>query len=188
MSDSLTLAWSEFARRRYVPGSGHTYFEGSETELLDLVRKAWSKRRPGDGRDSLEQVVVVPVEPKRFVGSVVLVDEATPLTASTVRRQPQEHPYIEVTAQGPCEPTRHAAVVLYSAATLLENSGTRSSTADWEIVCLIASSLDPEPMDPLTMARNMLAMPGGTPCKYSARQFAESIWYWAGRAKVDPAP
>ena len=146
----------------------------------------WAQRRPGDGRDDLEQVVVVPVAPELFVGSVILVDETTPLTVRTVRRQSREHPYIEVTASGASEPVHHAAVVLYSAATLMENGGTRSTDADWEVVCLIASGIDPEPMDPLTMARNMLAMPGGTPCDYTARQFAESIWYWAERAKIEP--
>jgi hypothetical protein len=187
MNNIPTLGWSDFALQRYVPDSGHTYFTGSEADLLELVRHTWSQRRPGDGRTNLEQVVVVPVDPDRFVGSVVLVDEKTQLTAHSVRRQPQEQPYIEVSAHGPCEPVRHAAVVLYSASTLLENDGTRSTDAEWEVVCLIASSVAPEPMDPLTMARNMLAMPGGTPCEYTARQFADSIWYWAGRAKVDPA-
>ncbi len=41
-------------------------------------------------------------------------------------------------------------------------------------------------MDPLTMARNMLAKPGGTPCRYSADDFAESVWYWSARAKYSP--
>jgi len=49
-------------------------------------------------------------------------------------------------------------------------------------VCLIAGPKEVEPMDPLTMARNMLEKPGGTYCDYSALEFAESVWYWAGRA------
>jgi hypothetical protein len=41
-------------------------------------------------------------------------------------------------------------------------------------------------MDPLTMARNMLAKPGGTPCDYTAEQFAEAVWYWSRRAAARP--
>lgn len=183
-----TLGWSDFARRRYVPGGPHTYFAGPPDELLDRVRGAWDRRRPGAGRADLSQVVVVPVAPDGFVGSTVLVTADTPLRAELVRRQPEEEPYVQVTAQGPREEVRHASVVLYAAATLLENGGTRSGDCDWEIVALIAGPLADEPMDPLTMARNMLRRTGGTPCDYTAEQFATAIWYWAQRAKVAPPP
>lgn len=183
MSGAPSLAWSDFARERYRRDGGHAWFDGGEAELLDLVRAHWHARRPGDGRDGLDQVVVVPVPPDRFRGATVHVTDATPLTARLTRRQPHEEPYVEVLAAGPPEPVRHAAVVLYSAAALLENGGRRSGPADWEVVCLIAADADPEPMDPLTMARNMLAKPGGTPCAYTAEQFAEAIWYWAARAR-----
>jgi len=185
VSVTPTFAWSSFARLRYVRNGSHTWFDGTEEELLDLVRDHWPRRRPGDGRTGLDQVVVVPVPCDRFVGSVVLIEEATELSAHLVRRQPEEAPYVEVKAVGPRECVAHAAVVLYSAETLCLNGGTRSSDASWEVVCLIASSIDAEPMDPLTMARNMLAKPGGTPCDSTALQFAEAVWYWSGRAKID---
>ena len=34
------------------------------------------------------------------------------------------------------------------------------------------------------MARHMLAKPGGTPCDYTAEQFAEAVWYWRARAGI----
>ncbi|MCP4571503.1 MAG: DUF3228 family protein [bacterium] len=178
------LGWSDFARRRYVRGSGHTWYDGTEAELLDLVRAGWAGRRPGQGRTDLDTVVIVPVDPARFTGSTVLVDEDTTLSASLVRREPEEEPYVEVCAAGSCEEVRHASVVLYSAAALDLNGGARSRDFDWEVVALLASAVAEEPMDPLTMARNMLARPGGTPCDYTAREFAESVWYWARRAKA----
>mgnify|MGYP000104930427 CR=1 FL=1 len=67
---------------------------------------------------------------------------------------------------------------------LLENGGARSTDCDWEIVCVIASPVADEPLDPLTMARNMLAKPGGTPCGYTADAFAEAVWYWSRRARI----
>ncbi len=175
------LGWSDFARGRHVPGGGHAWFDGSPEELLDLVQERWPQRRPGVGRTDLEAVVVVPVPADRFVAGTVLVDENTPLFAALERRQPHEEPFIRVTADGPREPARYAAVVLYSAATLLENDGTRSGDFAWEVVSLQASAVPEEPMHPITMARNYLEKPGGTYAPYTAQQFAEAIWYWSRR-------
>jgi len=100
------------------------------------------------------------------------------------RRAAGEAGFVRVTAEGAREPALHAAVVFYAAATLLENGGRRSGDADWEVVCLLAGPTADEPMDPLTMARNMLQKPGGTYCAYSAEEFARAIWYWSGRASA----
>lgn len=184
----LRLGWSEFARGRHVRGGSHVWFEGSEQELLELVHAGWAERKPGAGRVDLDKVVIVPVPCERFVAATVKVDESTQLRAEFTRRQPQEEGYIRVLADGPREPMRHAAVVLYSADTLLENGGVRSGDFAWEVVCLLAGPAVEEPMDPLTMARNMLEKPGGTYCAYTAEQFAEAVWYWAGHAATDPDP
>ena len=181
---ALKLGWSDFAARRHVPGGRHTWYEGTPEELLDLVRAGWEYRRPGAGRQDLGRVVIVPVDPAGFVSSTVRVDETTVLHACFERRQDHEDGFVRVTAEGPREEVRHASVVLYSADALLENDGVRSGDFDWEVVCLIAGPTVVEPMDPLTMARNMLEKPGGTYCRYSARDFAESVWYWSVRASV----
>ena len=177
-----SLAWSDFARSRHLPGGRHTWFEGDEMALLALVRRHWDERRPGAGRTGLDEVVVVPVPPDGFHATTVLVDEHTPLAAALDRRQPHEDPFIRVTARAEPPPPTYAGVVLYSAEALTENQGRRSSDADWEVVCLLAGERAEEPMDPLTMARNFLEQPGGTFAPYTARQFAEAIWYWSRRA------
>jgi hypothetical protein len=68
----------------------------------------------------------------------------------------------------------------------LENGGTRTTDDEWEIVCLLASENEKEPMPPLTMARNYLAMAGGTKSVYTADEFAQAIWHHStkGRVKV----
>jgi len=184
LNDTPSIGWSDFALARHRPGGRHGWFDGTPEELLELVRRHWRERRPGTGREDLTRVVIVPVPPDRFTGSTVLVNEHTPLRAVFERRQPHEEGFVSVRAEGPREPVHHAGVVLYSAATLLENEGVRSGSWDWEVVSLLASPVPDEPMNPLTMARNMLARPGGTPCRYSAEQFAEAIWYWSRRAPV----
>jgi hypothetical protein len=179
-----TLGWSDFARARHPVGGSRTYFDGTDEELLGLVRKHWHQRRPGAGQSELDRVIVVPVPPARFVSGTVLVRDSTVLHANFEKRQPHENGFVRVTAEGEREPARFAGVVLYSAETLLENAGNRSGNWDWEIVCLLAGPQEDEPMHPVTMARNMLAKPGGTPCEYSAQEFAEAIDYWSQRASA----
>lgn len=178
----LRLGWSDFAARRHVPHGKHTWFGGSPAELLERVQAAWPARRPGQGRPDLSEVVIVPVDPAGFVSSTVCVGPETTLHAEFDRRTAAEEGFVWVTAEGEREPAVHAAVVLYSAATLQENGGTRSGDFAWEVVCLLAGPTAEEPMDPLTMARNMLERTGGTYCVYTAEEFAEAIWYWAARA------
>jgi len=132
-------------------------------------------------------LVIVPIETAKVVSSTVLVTEDTVLHAAFERRQSHEEGFVRVSATGPREKALHAAVVLYSAETLQANGGERSGDYAWEVVCLLAGPTADEPMDPLTMARNMLEKPGGTLCVYSAEQLVESIWYWAARASAHVA-
>lgn len=179
---NLKLGWSDFAARRHLPDGKHTWYEGSNEELLALVRNNWSKRQPGAGRSDLSQVVLVPVDAVGFVGNTVLVDGETVMYAHLDRREKDEDSFIRVTADGLREKPTYASVVMYSAETLTENNGSRSGDYDWEVVCLLAGASETEPMDPLTMARNMLEKPGGTYAPYTAGEFAESIYYWSCRA------
>lgn len=176
-----TIGWSGFARLRNIEGFSH--FTGTDEELVERVKKAWEFRYPGQGRHDCSQVVIVPVDPHGFESATVSITEASEFHAELKCRQDGEDFFIEVTADGPKEKTAWASVVLYSKQTLEENGGQRSTDCDWEIVALVASSVSNEPMTPLTMARNMLEKPGGTYCEYTAKQFADSIWYWSKRCK-----
>jgi len=186
MNESPRIGWSDFARERCRPGLGRSHFLGSEEELLALVAENWNRRRPGAGREDLEKVVLVPCPPECFACATVLVKRNTKLSARLENRQAGEDAHIRVTATGEPESARFADVVLYSAAALLENQGTRSGDFDWEIVAIVAAPVEDEPMNPLTMARNFLEKPGGTYCEYTAREFAEAIYYWSQRAGLEP--
>lgn len=187
----LSIAWSNFALKQNEKGH-HSQFVSKPELLLELVEKHWDNRVPGKGRSDLEQVVVVPIVEsnleKMFTCPFVDIKDASYLHAKRVRRQPDEDPYIEVHARkarkGKTLPVKFAKIVLYSAETLLENGGTRSTDKDWEIVAILAGPWDNEPMSPLTMARNFLQKSGGTFAPYTAEEFAHSIYFWSQYTKV----
>ncbi|MEM1024859.1 MAG: DUF3228 family protein [Myxococcota bacterium] len=180
-----SLGWSQFALDRHLDPETQRRWLGSPEALLDLVAAHWTERQPGKGRADRSQVVVVPVPAEGFVGSTVAIDERTPLRAEWHQRAEGEECVLRVRAGGEAEPARFAQIVLYSAETLLENGGRRSTEADWEVVALLAGGRPDEPMDPVTMARNFLERPGGTFAPYTAEAFAEAIWYWARHAVRD---
>ncbi|MEL6761981.1 MAG: hypothetical protein AAFP04_16500, partial [Myxococcota bacterium] len=166
--DVPSLAVSAFAGARWDPERGNARYRGSQEDLLALVQDHWHDREPGANRSSLDAVVVVPVPVENFVCDSVLLSEATPLYATYSRRADGEDGYARVSAQGEPEAAAFAGVVLYSKSALCENDGKRSSGADWEVVSIVTS---PEPrsrpgelppMNPLTIARNILEKPGGT--------------------------
>ena len=187
MKKTPTLAWSTFALKQNEKGH-HSQFVGRKERLLELVRKHWHRRVPGTGRKDLKQVVVVPILEENlhrmFRTPWGHVKDAHHLRAKVTRRQEHEDPYIEVHGKGKRLKVKFAKVVLYSADTLLENDGERSSDADWEIVAILAGPWEKEPMSPLTMARNFLQAPGGTYASYTAWEFAYSIYFWSTFVKV----
>lgn len=177
-----SVAWTQFARDRHREGGGHTWFQGTEGELVQLVHAGWNARTPGFGRTTLDEVVVVPCPPERFHGTTCTLRDGMTLRAEVTRRRPHEDPYVRVTADSAPDSVRHAAVVLYSRALLLPEEP--NFDADWGVVSIMATATADEPMHPLTMARNMLERPGGTKATYTAQQFAEAVYYWSQRASI----
>ncbi len=178
-----SVNWSDFALDRHQPGSGYSYFQGSHKELLELVAQNWEQRRPGVGRDNLSEVVVVPMPSARFVTTTVEVQPDQALSAQLFQRRPGEEPFVKVVASGKPQPAAFAQVVLYSHETLSKNK-EESRRADWEVVSLVASPVENEPMDPVTMMRNMRGKAGGTQVNYTTEQLLDSIDFWSRHAKV----
>jgi hypothetical protein len=173
-----TIAMSELALEHDA-----IKYRRSPAMLIDLVHKYWSCREPGVGRKNLNEVVVVPIRnPKdlyHFRNNWTDISTTSRITGKVVRRQPHEDPYVALRGRGKALPTKVAKVVLYSATTLLQDDGKRSSNADWEIVAILTGPWVNEPMNPLTMARNFLRKPGGTFAPYTAHQFADAVWFWS---------
>lgn len=179
------VAWSDFALGRHKPGTGYAYFLGTPAELVDLVKQHWDERVLDPSRPEAEPVVTVKVPAERFMTTTVPVDAKTPLEAKLFRRRAHEEPYVKVGGRGAAQPAKFAEVVLYSKAALDKN-GEASTKSDWEIVTLIASPVEKEPMDPVTMMRNMREKPGGTKATYSAEQLLDAIEFWSTHTKVTP--
>jgi hypothetical protein len=174
-------------------------------KLIRKIRANWSKREKGAGRIDHSQVVLVPIPNDGYYVRSVAISDDYLYEAFFTKRAEGEDPFIGVAATGlkprglrwllwklglvkplpiPREPAKFVKAVCYSAATIAENNGTRSGDFDWEVVAVITSSVDDEPMEPLTMARNYLQKSGGTYAPYSTTQIAESIYHWSQRVSV----
>ncbi len=102
-------------------------------------------------------------------------------------RREGEDPFVVVTARGEKAPAALVEVVCYRHDVLAAENNA-STEADWEIVSINArDSQEKEPQHPVSMARNMLGLSGGTPAEYTPKQFAEAIVYWSTRAMVEPS-
>ena len=179
-----SLGWSKFALDRHVEGSGNSFFRCRADAVLERTKAAWAFAKPGQGETGLDRKIVVPIQPDGFFMSLCALQENLPIKARVAYRQPGEDPYVEiyVTAEDAkafgveYEPAKFVNIVCYSAEALLENGGERATDCEWEIVAVLASKVETEPMGPLTMARNFLEKPGGTKSVYTAQEFAEAIY------------
>lgn len=190
-----TVALGDFAADRNRPGTGYSYYTGTTEQLIGLIKDNWATRVPGAGREpkteeekknpNLKEVVIVKVPAAGFMTTTVKADEKMPFNAAFFRRRAHEEPFIRVTSSRDPEPAAFASVVLYHKDTLGKN-GERSTKADWEIVTIIASPVESEPMDPVTMMRNMRGKSGGTLVTYTAEQLLDSIEFWSNHVRVMP--
>jgi hypothetical protein len=169
------VACGSFVKRQ-TPESGFSHFNGTWEELEHeaAMAVAWGDTRPGYKNG----VVLVDLHPSKFYSAIVDLKEDTKLTASYAPRRPGENAFIRVSAKAKKQPAKHASVVLYSHAVLMENNEAETD-AEWEIVAIKARTSEiEEPIDPFTMARNFLHLKGGTQATFTAEEFARSIVYW----------
>lgn len=173
---SKKVACGEFVKRQ-TPESGYSHFEGDWEQLENLAAVHLLMDdcvHPGykDG------VVLVDMPAQWFRSAIVDLAQDSQLTANYAPRREGEDPFIRVSAKANKQVAKHAQVVLYRHDVLDENN-ERETDAEWEIVAIKARTSDEEdPMDPMTMARNFLHLPGGTKGNFTAEQFAKSIVYW----------
>lgn len=176
----MLLAINAFARRQTAE-SPYSHWAGSEAELLSAVTLAIEEGDTEPGyRDG---VTLVNLPPIGFFCGVVEVTPDTELVASFGARREGEAPFISVKARGEKLPAHACQAVIYRRDVLQEGGDEGPEGAEWEIISLNARpTLAPEPMTPMSMARNLLEMEGGTEAEYTAEDFAKAIVYWSTRA------
>jgi Protein of unknown function (DUF3228) len=181
------IGWSDFALKQHTPTSGNSWCVAPPDLVVQFVHDHWHERKPGKGEEGLDRKIVVPLPPYChcwFYSPFVELTPDLPVRAKITQRQDGEDFYVETYVRpSECKnllrylPIKSVSIVLYAADVLLENGGKRSTDCDWEIVCLLVSDQENELMTPLTMSRNYLEKPGGTFTNYSAKEFAEAIYY-----------
>jgi hypothetical protein len=174
---------------------GNSYTTLQDQQLIDLVKENWSNRIAGAGETNTDRKTLVNVCVTKLTPAVffcpprVPLQVGMPVKAEIVARQAGEDPYLQnfITFEDAEKwgyeevPAKRVDVVCYSADALEENNGKRSTDCNFEIVTILCTSGLVEPMEPLTMARNMLEMPGGTSGTYTAFEFANAIYFHRGR-------
>jgi hypothetical protein len=194
MKNIPTIGISDFALDRHFDKKGFTYTTLTPDQLSKLIKDNWNNQQPGTGEINCTRKLLVSVPPKNDKGEVIfftpyaLLKEGMEFRGFATRRQAGEDLYEEMKAINgdlfDTEEVKFVKIVLYSKEALLENDGICTTNCDFEVVAIIASSVENEPMQPLTLARNFLEKTGGTKSIYTAQEFAESIYYWSQRVKL----
>jgi hypothetical protein len=184
------VAANDFVRRQ-VPGSGKSYAPSLSFE--EIARHAQVQVEKGQyktgQREGIRIVEGTPAFAKHFVSPFVKIDQNTKLKAEWVRRRESEEPYIRIRAlNGTPLPAGKVEFILYHHDTLAETN-EQSSDAEWELISIhaIPEGMDSIPMQPATMMRNQLRLPGGTRAEYSSAQWAEAVRFWQQYAALEGA-
>lgn len=138
-NDSPTVAVNEFVRRQ-VKGSGKTYSE--ELTFEEIATHAAKQMQHGffkDGyRDGVVLVAVDEALVDKFRCPFVRITEDIELIARSIKRRPEEEPYIQIRAKnGSPLPAGKVELILYRHDVLAEND-EQSTNTDWELISIHA--------------------------------------------------
>jgi hypothetical protein len=173
------IAISEFVRRQ-TPESRFAHFDGTEDELITLIKLNWHHLRDSGAG------IAVRVPSKGFWSSTVTVGEGTDLHVDFSPRRDGEESHLGIAANGEKVPARLVDIILYHKDVLAQD-GEELTGAEWEVISINAYPDDQiPPMHPITMARNFLHKEGGTKVDYTPEEFANAIWYWSQHTNVCP--
>lgn len=185
----VRVGLTDFVRRQ-TPQSRHSHFEGTWDELMGLVLAHWDAAKVSPHNSGVRLVPMPEAIVGRFYTGIIAVTAETPLKVEFEARVPGEDAFIQVTACGQGkQPAKRVEIILYSHETLAKDGDAPlGGESDFYIVSVNAyASVEDEPMSPMTMARNLLGLKGGTKPEvpYTAEEFARSILYWSCHARVD---
>ena len=173
----MTLKPNPHAHESHTPEKG-SHYDGPWSEVIEKVASSdnWKEGfAPG--------VREVTVSPEGFYAGVAKLDEGSVLTTKFEPRRKGEAA-VTATRTTPSKgklPATSVVICIYTHELLGKDATT---TADWEIVTVLAVAGVEQVMDPVTMARNHLGLEGGTKGVFSADDFAKAIMHWTQHAVV----
>jgi len=183
---------------RQTPESKFSHFDGTDEELIEIIKTAWDNRKEG----YKPGILLVPVPPAGFLSSLVVLKEGDRLRGSYMPRKEGETPRktycldsrkgitvpegLLLTEQGhmPDKVMAQAVdIVLYHRDVLAEDG--EEHEAEWLITSINASPLvkaGSMPMDPATLMANHFGDSGGTATGMSPEEFEDALrksyWFW----------
>ena len=167
--------------RRQVKSSGKTYSTLSFEEIASYAEAQLEKGNYKTGyRDGVILVNVEEKLVKHFICPFTRLTDDSQLTATIIRRRPEEEPYIQIRALNG-NPLKAGSVdlILYHHDVLAETN-EQESKEGWELIAFhaIPEGIKTMPMGPITMMRNQLQLKGGTKGEYNSDEWAESVNFW----------
>ena len=164
---------------RQTPDSRFSHFEGTASELVQMVRDnidvAYRGKRSG--------VYHVPVPATKFKTGIVQLSGGEELKGKYESRQEGEDPRKWVaTSSREKIPAKFCEVILYHRTVLEETQGYQA-VADWEIISINASpTLEASPIPPDALIANHYGLSGGSKTNMSPEEFEaalkESVMWW----------
>jgi len=183
-----SVSVNDFVRRQ-TQDSMKTYT--TDLSFEKIAQHAQRQLKSGNFKQGYRDgVVLVHVDKElihHFICPFVKVTYETKLSATLVRRRPDEQPYIQMRAlNGVPLNTGSVDLILYRHDVLAETD-EHTSDAYWELISFhaIPEGIHDMPMGPVTMMRNQLQLTGGTKAYYESDNWAESVNFWQGYAILD---
>jgi hypothetical protein len=168
------------------PGS---FYNGALDKLLFMAGNDWANSEPildANGKETGIRLYNVGASDMEgfHCGIVPITTETVLRTTFAAREGITEAPWKKTVAIG--KKTQGVSAVLgFYSHELLARKNENSTDCDWELVFYnVEPTKTRSPLSPENMARNFLDLPGGTKQDYTARQFAESIVFYATHARL----
>jgi hypothetical protein len=164
---------------KHTKDSKFSHYDGPIEELIKLAEARWGFAKDG----YMEGVMEVTVPSDKVYCGVVKVKPGMNLRSVCDFRpggeERGEDAYIQTTAIGPTKLKAKFTRLAFYHRDLLDGTGE-----EWQLVTILASLDEDEPMHPIAMARNHLGLPGGSEGTFTADQFAQSVIYWSTRTMI----
>jgi hypothetical protein len=188
----MQIALNSFVKRQ-TPNSRFSHTSLSWEELLELIQQHIALAQPGyrEGILEVDLPLVHPINRQPiFFCPVVELEPGQPLIGKYESRIANEEPRQWMgTAIGEKMPAKFCKAILYTS-DLLKETEQNDHEDGLELVTLIASIVEDEPMTPTTLMENHFGGDGGTATNLSDAMFVKKLchsWkHWKNKALFVP--